>query len=171
MLYIDSDFCLCYSFEYSVHCPPGMKPFFDRLEISYHLNLAIYVYQKTGKQRSALHGHFAFFHIAFQEGCNNMQRLSLGIPVKIEMIINSKCALDYGKSGKARASLFPSHRPPRAFPSPQSPYNTRELKHQRRRRLRKRHLKSEFPLPQTLSRLTPSRLIRQMFATSFGVEF
>ena len=29
----------------------------------------------------------------------------------------------------------------------------RELKQQRRRRLRKRHLKSEFALPQTLSRL------------------
>ena len=31
--------------------------------------------------------------------------------------------------------------------------DNRELKQQRRRRLRKRHLKSEFALPQTLSRL------------------
>ena len=31
--------------------------------------------------------------------------------------------------------------------------NSKELKHQRRRRLRKRHLKSEFALPQTLSHL------------------
>ena len=42
----------------------------------------------------------------------------------------------------------------------------------RRRRQRKRHLKSaEFTLPQTLSRSTPSRLIRQMLANFFGVVF
>ena len=43
----------------------------------------------------------------------------------------------------------------------------------RRRQLRKRLLKSEFALPQTLSRfrLIQSRLIRQMLANFFGVEF
>ena len=41
-----------------------------------------------------------------------------------------------------------------------------------RRRLRRRHLKSaEFALPQTLSRSTPSRLIRQMLANFFGAVF
>ena len=48
----------------------------------------------------------------------------------------------------------------------------RKLKQQRRRRLRKRHLKSEFALPQTLSRLfQASRLILQKLAKCFGVEF
>ena len=43
----------------------------------------------------------------------------------------------------------------------------------RRRRLRKRLLKSEFALPQTLSRfrLIQFRLIRQILANFFGVEF
>ena len=42
----------------------------------------------------------------------------------------------------------------------------------RRGRLRKRHLKSaEFALPQTLSRSTPSRLIRQILTNFFGVVF
>ena len=41
-----------------------------------------------------------------------------------------------------------------------------------RRLLRRRHFKSaEFALPQTLSRFTPSRLIRQMLANFFGVVF
>ena len=40
----------------------------------------------------------------------------------------------------------------------------------RRRRLGKRHLKIEFALSQTLSRFTPSRLIRQMLANFFGVD-
>ena len=40
----------------------------------------------------------------------------------------------------------------------------RELKQKRRRRLRERHLKSEFALPRTLS-----RLIRQMLANFFGI--
>ena len=86
----------------------------------------------------------------------SLQRLSLGIPMKIEMIINSKRALDYGKRGNAGASLLLFSLPfvPRAlFPAPQSPYNTTELKHQQRRRLRKRHIKSEFALFQILSRL------------------
>ena len=39
----------------------------------------------------------------------------------------------------------------------------RELKQQRRRRLRKRHLKSEFAL-------ATSRLLRQILANVFGVE-
>ena len=48
----------------------------------------------------------------------------------------------------------------------------RELKQQRQRRLRKRHWKSECAPLQTLSRLyIPSRLIRQMWANYFGVEF
>ena len=47
-----------------------------------------------------------------------------------------------------------------------------ELMQRQRRRLRKRHLKSaEFALPQTLSRSTPSRLIRQMLANFFEVVF
>ena len=47
----------------------------------------------------------------------------------------------------------------------------RKLKRQRRRRLRKRHLKSELALPQTLSRLfQASRLILQMLAKCFGVD-
>ena len=46
----------------------------------------------------------------------------------------------------------------------------RELK--RRRRLRKRHLKSELALPQTLWRLSfPPRSIPQMLSNFFGVEF
>ena len=46
----------------------------------------------------------------------------------------------------------------------------RKLKQQRR--LRKRPLKSEFALPQTLSRLfQASRLILQKLAKCFGVEF
>ena len=46
----------------------------------------------------------------------------------------------------------------------------RKLKQQRR--LRKRSVQSEFPLPQTLSRLfQASRLILQMLAKFFGVEF
>ena len=36
----------------------------------------------------------------------------------------------------------------------------REFKQQRRRRLRKRHLKSEFALPQTLSRLGTSHKVQ-----------
>ena len=47
----------------------------------------------------------------------------------------------------------------------------RELKQERRRRLRKRHFKSEFALPQTFFALIPSRLIRQMLANFLGVEF
>ena len=39
----------------------------------------------------------------------------------------------------------------------------KEFKQERRRRLRKRHFKSEFALPQTIA-LIPSRLIRQMLA-------
>ena len=82
--------------------------------------------------------------------------------------------MDYGTRGKAGASLLLFSLPivPRAlFPSPQPPCNIVELKHQRWRRLRKRHLKSEIALLQTLSRLIPSCLVRQMLATSFGVEF
>ena len=45
----------------------------------------------------------------------------------------------------AGAPLFPHTQP--------CPAGNRELKQQPRRRLRKRHLKSEFALPQTLSRL------------------
>ena len=45
----------------------------------------------------------------------------------------------------AGAPLFPHTQP--------CPAGNWELKQQRRRRLRKRHLKSEFALPQTLSRL------------------
>ena len=47
---------------------------------------------------------------------------------------------------------------------------TREFT-QRRRQLRKRHLKSEFALPQTLPPLISSRLIRQVLANFFVVEF
>ena len=82
--------------------------------------------------------------------------------------------MDYGTRGKAGASLLLFSLPivPRAlFPSPQPPCNIVELKQQRWRRLRKRHLKSEIALLQTLSRLIPSCLVRQMLATSFGVEF
>ena len=43
-----------------------------------------------------------------------------------------------------------------------------ELNEQRRRRLRKRHLKSEFA---NFIALIPSRLIRQMLANFGGVEF
>ena len=47
-----------------------------------------------------------------------------------------------------------------------------ELMQRRRGRLQKRHLKSaEFALTQTLSRSTPSRLIREMLANFFGVVF
>ena len=43
---------------------------------------------------------------------------------------------------------------------------------QPRRRLRKRHLKGEFPLFQTLLHLLiPTRSIRQMLAIFSGVEF
>ena len=47
----------------------------------------------------------------------------------------------------------------------------RELKQQRRPRLRKCHFKSEVVPPQTLSLLIPSRLIREMLANAFEVEF
>ena len=47
----------------------------------------------------------------------------------------------------------------------------RELDQQIRGRLRKHHLKTEFPLLQTLSRLVPSRSIRQMLANSLGVQW
>ena len=103
--------------------------------------------------------------------CNNMilkifslQRLSLGIPMKIEMIINSKRALDCGKRGKAGASLLLFSLPfvPRAlFPLPSLP--TTQVSWSIN--------DGEFALLQTLSRLIPSSLIRQMLATSFGVEF
>ena len=71
------------------------------------------------------------------------------------------------KRGTTRSLLFslPNLYPPRSFPlivpralsysslSPVSHRHKMELKQQRRRRLRKRHLKIEFALPQTLSRL------------------
>ena len=48
----------------------------------------------------------------------------------------------------------------------------RKLKQRRRRRLQKRHLKSEFTLPQTFSRLfNISRLISEMLANFCVVEF
>ena len=163
MLYIYSDFRLCHSFEYSVHCPPSMKVFFDWLEISYHLYLAINVYQKTGKQRSVLHGQFAFFQIGFKEGhdISTYNKMIFKLLFSAEAFAGyfgenwnrrvvgrlgrgKKHARDYGKRGKAWASLrlFPLPIISRALlPSPQPPYNTRELKNQRRRRLRKRHLK------------------------------
>ena len=103
--------------------------------------------------------------------CNNMQRLSLGIPVKIEMIINSaRWTMGRGERREPLffSFLFPSS-PARFFPLPSLP--AVELKQQRWRRLRKRHLKSEVALLQTLSRLIPSCLVRQMLATLFGVEF
>ena len=49
--------------------------------------------------------------------------------------------------------------------------SSRELKQQRRRRLPKRHLKSEFALLQTSSHLFQTRSIRQMLANFSGVEF
>ena len=42
---------------------------------------------------------------------------------------------------------------------------------QRRRQVRKRHLKNEIALPQTLSRLFYLVQIRQMLANLFGIEF
>ena len=100
--------------------------------------------------------------------CNNMQRLSLGIPVKIEMIINSaRWTMGRGERREPLSFSFPfPSSPARFFPLPSLPAT-----HQRWRRLRKRHLKSEIALLQTLSRLIPSCLVRQMLATSFGVEF
>ena len=47
----------------------------------------------------------------------------------------------------------------------------RELEQQIRGRLRKHHLKTEFPLLQTLSRLVPSRSVRQMLANYLGVQW
>ena len=47
----------------------------------------------------------------------------------------------------------------------------KKLKQQIRGRLRKHHLKTEFPLLQTLSRLVPSRSIRQMLANCLGVQW
>ena len=44
-----------------------------------------------------------------------------------------------------------------------------EFKQQLRRRLRKRHLKSEFALPQTFNELIPPRLIPQMLE-NFSVQ-
>ena len=49
------------------------------------------------------------------------------------------------RSSNRRVTPLPFHQGPRAV--------NREFKQQRRRRLRKRYLKSEFELPQTLSRL------------------
>ena len=43
-------------------------------------------------------------------------------------------------------------------------FDIRDLKQQRRRRLRKRYLKSEFALLQTFIALIPFRSIRQMLA-------
>ena len=47
----------------------------------------------------------------------------------------------------------------------------RELKQQRKRRLRKNHLKSEFALLQNFIALIPTRPIRQMLANFSGAEF
>ena len=52
-----------------------------------------------------------------------------------------------------------------------SPLLNREFEQQRRRRLRKRHLKSEVALLQTVSRLYPSPSFSQMLAIFCGVEF
>ena len=63
--------------------------------------------------------------------------------------------------------------PPRPSP-PSQTHSTkvnRELKQQRLRRLRKRHLKSEVALFQTLSRLIASSSVRQRLAIFTGVEF
>ena len=64
--------------------------------------------------------------------------------------------------------------PPRPSPPNSQTHSTkanRELKQQRRRRLRKRHLKSEVALLQTLSRFNASRSVRQILAIFSGVEF
>ena len=62
------------------------------------------------------------------------------------------CAPETKKASddKKWTALLPARFP---FFSPQPLQHKREFQQQRRRRLRKRHLKSEFALPQTLSRL------------------
>ena len=62
------------------------------------------------------------------------------------------CAPETKKASddKKWTALLPARFP---FFSPQPLQHKKEFQQQRRRRLRKRHLKSEFALPQTLSRL------------------
>ena len=84
--------------------------------------------------------------------------------------------LKKNNSSIARVPFLPSScaLTPRPAPLPLQTHSTkvnRELKQQRRRRLRKRHLKSEVALLQTLSRLIASRSVRQRLAMFTGVEF
>ena len=77
-----------------------------------------------------------------------------------------------GRGGKRCKFIAHMSRLPQGSPGPPPLDSTRELEQQRRRRLRKLHLKSEFELSASkLISPIPSRSFCQMLANFSGIEF